>query len=362
MHSMVVPEAAIGVAPDAQGAPSQGALGWAADSPPLNAADFVWGVGPWGHSAQESFVSLPTVALATARFTSPVGTIWTRTTQLLHPNENYPILVIHDSFAGQGASENKVFTMNLMAKGDVDTPAGKMSPPLRTFNNQWHPEAAKRELPSAGPIFTLRPGLNRLGFRGQWIIDWDLYTHSTASQEALVGNWAHNWHPGLEQGQFLQANSRPFEERQHILRIRGNGAFRVLILPYRKGEARADLQVRQQGSNSVITAGNETTVVGEGFYSFRSPLRHILATFSTEAVSGAGLRLAGGPTEVIVEPARTRLTVHGASGLRRVTLPGSWKVEGTARGGTQLVRRGEEWLFDYRGGQPQTFTLVKAGS
>ena len=68
--------------------------------------------------------------------------------------------------------------------------------------------------------------MNRLRFTGQlWKlhptvgIDWDLYTIAGEDQQAHIGNWAHAWHPSPEQGQFRKANGRPFEERQHILRV-----------------------------------------------------------------------------------------------------------------------------------------------
>src|SRR5205807_2202624 len=79
-----------------------------------------------------------------------------------------------------------------------------------------------------------------------------LYTITSAQQEAQVGSWAHGWHPSREQTQFAQANGREFEERQHILRIKGTGPFQVLILPYRKGQKRNDLQVKQERTKVTV--------------------------------------------------------------------------------------------------------------
>ena len=61
-------------------------------------------------------------------------------------------------------------------------------------------------------------------------------------QQALIGNWAHTWHPAQEQGEFEKSHGRKFEERQHILRLRGQGPFTVLIVPYRKGEQRPEVK------------------------------------------------------------------------------------------------------------------------
>jgi hypothetical protein len=151
-----------------------------------------------------------------------------------------------------------------MAESEVNTPAGAMSPPLRSSKHN-------NERPSAGKVFPVQPGLSRLRFAGQWLINWDLYTVSFQSQEAQLGNWAHSWHPSREQSEFSKATGRAFEERQHILRIKGNGPFKILILPYRKGERRDDLQVKQDGSSVIIAAKDETTVVGETFYTYMSP-------------------------------------------------------------------------------------------
>src|SRR4029450_8928679 len=137
------------------------------------------------------------------------------------------------------------FSLNLMAQGEVDTPAGRKAPPLRAHK-------PNNERPSAGEVFPLRPGLNRLGFTGQWLIDWDLYTLASQPQEAQIGNWAHSWHPSREKSEFAKDNRRAFEEPQHILRIKGQRSFKVFIVPFRKGERLNDLQVQQEGSSVTI--------------------------------------------------------------------------------------------------------------
>jgi len=245
MHSGVLPEAKIGHP-------------WDKENPPLNAG------GGWNNSKQESFATAAGGAKAVATFQMGKLT-WTRAVTLVHPDENRPAILIEDAFSGEGAGEPKVFTLNLMADGDVETPAGKVTPPPRLHNNN-----DRKELPSAGQVITLAPGVNRLGFTGQkWKahpsqgVDWGVFVLTAEEQQCQIGNWAHTWHPGNETGAFQKANGRAFEERQHILRVRGKGGFRALIVPYRKGEAIADLKVETEGAAVKITGGGQTTVLAK---------------------------------------------------------------------------------------------------
>jgi hypothetical protein len=141
-----------------------------------------------------------------------------------------------------------------MAQGAVSTPAGDLTPTPRL----WDDAKGIKELPSAGQIFDLKPGLNRLGFDGQWGVDFDVYTYSNQAQQAQIGDWGHTWHPGQEQVEFQKAQGRHFEERQHILRIKGTGAFVTIIAPRRKGEPRAEVQAKDAAGGLAVTVGDET--------------------------------------------------------------------------------------------------------
>jgi len=85
-------------------------------------------------------------------------------------------------------------------------------------------------------------------------------------QKLQIGNWAHTWHPGGEAAEFQKANGRGFEERQDILRIRGQGGFKVLILPRRKGEGTADLKVGTEGEALRITSAGQATILAKDGY------------------------------------------------------------------------------------------------
>jgi hypothetical protein len=49
-------------------------------------------------------------AYAQAHFRAGQGTGWTRSIYSIHPNEDYPFIVIRDSFAGPDAEASEIFT------------------------------------------------------------------------------------------------------------------------------------------------------------------------------------------------------------------------------------------------------------
>ena len=109
-------------------------------------------------------------------------TAWLRTVSLVTADPLMPVLLIRDTFSGKDAAAAKIFTLNLMAEGAVETPAGPQTPPVRTFPYAEKTSDPATQMPSAGEVFPLSPGVNRLGFTGQkWKghltegIDWDVY-------------------------------------------------------------------------------------------------------------------------------------------------------------------------------------------
>jgi hypothetical protein len=332
MHSVLLPESHTGHP-------------WDKDRVPLKAGK------PWMESTQDAYASFRTAGFASARFTGFDGQVWRRTVTMLHPQEASPIIVLEDRLEGKSADQLRVWSMNLMAEGEVETPAGRVSPPLRST-------VGKGELPSAGQVFPLPPGLNRLGFRGQWLIDWDLYTLADLAQQAHVGNWSHGWHPEREMSEFKAANKKAFEERQHILRVRGTGTLTVLIVPRRKGAKPADVQLQRNGKGVAISGTNGAMIVGDSHYSYKGSDKQVLATFGPKEGKSEGLRIAGGPAELLVGEKQALLTVHGPPGKRRWTLPGDWQIQ-AGQEAQKLTRQGSEWEYDYAGGEPHTVTLLK---
>lgn len=329
VHSVVLPEAKTGHP-------------WDKDRAPLR------GQQVWQDSAQDAFASFQASAFAAAHFMTG-GLVWRRTVYSLHADEAAPVLVIEDRLEGKGADQPRVWSMNLMAEGDVDTPAGKVTPPLRSNHG-------KGEQPSAGKVFDLPAGLNRLGFRGQWLIDWDLYTVADAPQQAHVGNWGHDWHPDREKNEFKATNKRPFEERQHILRIRGGGPLTVLLLPRRKGAKQRDISVKRDGHDILVTSEEETTRFDGARYVYRGPGKRVLATFNNLPAEAEGLKIAGGPLEIVLHEGQAIVTAQGPRGARRFFLPGNWRVQAGHESGAPTFGDGE-WVWDYPGGEQRRIVL-----
>jgi hypothetical protein len=139
-----------------------------------------------------------------------------------------------------------------MATGPVETAEGSREVPVSSA-------PAK---PLAGALFVLSPGVTRLGFKGQWGVDFDVFIVADGSQQATVTGWKHFWHPGREAGEYNQATGSKFEEAQYILRLRGTGAFEVLIVPYHRGRRPQDLAVTRtsDGLLSVLRGGKTTAL------------------------------------------------------------------------------------------------------
>lgn len=278
----------------------------------------------------------------------------------IHPDEAHPIIVLRDTFDGPDAAASKVFSLNLMAQGAVETPAGPMTPALRTYDGQGNRAPGKQELPSAGTVFPLAPGLSRLRFTGQWVIDWDLYILAGEPQQAHIGNWAHLWHPGPEQAEFQAAQGREFEERQHILRVKGTGAFQVLILPQRKEEPRDDVRVVQEGDVVRITSGTGETILAEDYYAFFHGGRKGLATFAGRRADAYGLTAEGGPVEVLAVADRVTVSLHGTEGVRRISVPGEWEIRELHGVKAASTSESGVWTVRYAGGAAASVVLGKA--
>lgn len=186
---------------------------------------------------------------------------WTRAVSAAPLAEAATVVAIQDTFSGDGAKGGRIFTLNLCAEGAVETPAGTVLPiPRFHGSGSRHPD--RRENPSAGPVFPLPAGIQRLRFTGQaWPrhpaggVDFDVYVIADTPQSGLLGHWAHAWHPGAEIREFEEANGRPFEERQHILRLRSEDRFQVVLVVWPKGSLPPGLQVTRDAAAVVVRAG-----------------------------------------------------------------------------------------------------------
>jgi hypothetical protein len=311
-HSLVLPESSLGVR-------------WDQDDVPFTA-----GTSPWRIVAQEAFESFSYASRSVSRFTA-ANSAWTRSVRLLAGNPDIPVIAIEDTFSGSDSAVPKVWTMNLMSNAEVETPQGPVVPPLRVWANG--------ERPSAGPVQALAPGLNRYRFTGQWGIDWDLYADSGTGMEALIGNWAHDWHPDAEAVQFQSANGRAFRERQNILRFRSTRAFRVFLVAFEKRAAAPNVSV-DDGGRTVLRQGDTEASFDDRSYLYKDGERTVVATFTSELVRANGIEVSGGPTEVVLEAQRVTITAHGARGTRHIALPS-----------------GDPYVLNYEEGNPTTVVL-----
>jgi hypothetical protein len=282
---------------------------------------------------------------------------WQRTVRNLHPDPAHPVIVIDDAFGGKELAHLPVVsTLTLMAQGAVTTPAGKQTPVERTHQAKDNTSTTPDQLPYTGPAFPLAQGLNKFAFTGQWGIDWDLYTDAATPMQASLGNWGNQWHPSTEQGQFRRAQGKPYEERQHILRVRGQDAMRFIILPYRKGQRPEPFQVERQASGIVIHSGQMTLMLGAHGYACSRGTRQSVTAFDAEPVEGLGMRVAGGPAELILNGKAGHLTLAGPAGDRKIRLPKLWKEMASPA----MLKAGEEWTVKFDGGKPLTLK-VEAG-
>jgi hypothetical protein len=189
-------------------------------------------------------------ARAAARFENK-GSFWNRRVWDYRSDPTAPVLRIRDEFSGTGAADQKIFSLTLMATGPVDTAVG-----LREV-----PYSSAPAKPSAGAPLALAPGVTRLGFKGQWGVDFDVFIVAERAQQATITGWMHFWNPTREADEYKLATGRKFEEAQYILRVRGASAFDVLIVPYR-GKRPPDLTVMRisDGVLSVLRGGKTTAL------------------------------------------------------------------------------------------------------
>ena len=323
---------------------------WNADNLPLDVG------GKWGTAQETHFAGFEHASDSETSFLASDGTVWTRGVTIVAPDLRYPVIYVHDHFSGPGSSASKVLTWNLMAHGPVTTPAGQYTP-IERLNTSGTNEP--NALPSNGPEHALGAGLQHFLFTGRlWPahetkgIDWDLYLVPDGVERFYIGSWGHDRHSGRETGEYQRANGTPFRESQYILRVLGTGSFSTIILPYRKTEA-PTRTVTQERCGVRISQGGETLCVGERSYQFSDDMRTILSTFDAQHAELNGLKIAGGPTEVVLAANEVKICASGAAGKRTIMLPGSWTVP---RGVTKI---GTTYSVDYLGGQAIVFILKK---
>jgi hypothetical protein len=129
----------------------------------------------------------------------------------------------------------------------------------------------------------------------------------------------------------------------------------MIILPYRKGERPANLTVTKQNTDTVIQSGSLTlTLTTNGFFCENGNHKN-LTSFGAEPMEMKGLRLAGGPAELVLAETGGTLTLSGAAGARAVRLPEEWALVDN-----HLVKKaGDECTVIYEGKTPMTMKIER---
>ena len=286
-----------------------------------------------------------------ATFTSTDGTVWTRAVRTMAFDPEYPAIYVMDKFAGPSAATGKTLTWNLMAAGAVATPAGTVTPQVRFSSGCQSPAG---QLPSTGNVYGLGQGLSRFTFTGvNWPkhaaggINWDLYLASQdAAGQFFIGNWGHGCQSSREMGDFQRANGVVFSEAQHILRVHDTGSFTTLLLPYPK-TAQPARTVTQAACGIQITQGGEQTCFNDSAATFTNGSKNILSVYDESSQTAFGVRMSGGPQEVVVQSGQITWTLSGAAaGVRSITLPaGNWSASPAITGS------GNVFTYAWPGGQ-----------
>lgn len=350
MHNLVIPEAEWG-------------MPWNADIPKRDDGHF-WVPGdPWAWRSQTQAPVLSFAHSGVAQFhTAHNGPDldWTRTVTSIFPDPAFPLILVRDQFGGARADESMTFNLTQMATGAVLTPAGPVLPEPRFYDLN-----GEKQAPSGGEIYDLPAGLNRFQFTGQQFgtagvtpaIDWDLYDVAPGPRQFCIGSWGHNSACG-KGGEYAAANNgAAYEQRQYLFHLKGTGGFRTLLVPRRKGTPPP--VVTLEGEALVVALGEATVRITDGNYSFTGPTRDVVSTHDAQGLAALGMRVQGGPTEVVYDKVAKTLTItaHGAAGPRQITVPtGAWTVESGAASNVD-----GKWALDYQGGDPAVVVLAQAG-
>jgi hypothetical protein len=327
-HSLVLPESTFGNVPFPQ-------------------ADYQMheGLAPWRNLDGGGFLSMDYMGQSMATSSNPERTMtWQRRVRSYRFEDPFPIVLIDDRFSGPSASDPKIFALNLMARDAVRTPKGDLTPQLRT-----NPGGNSKIGASATQAVVLDPGINPIRFTGQWGVNFDAHVISGEAQQLSIGHWGHTWTTTNARNEFQAAQRRPFEERQHILRLRGNDSFRVLLAARRASDSAPE--VTQEGADLKVLfpTGNEARI-GEDYSLYRNADTLVLTMLANGDLESSGFRVMGGPSELTIRGSQISIRAHGAAGARRFRFPVPVSHE-------QLTRDGEDYIWNYEGGAPARIVI-----
>src|SRR6185295_2236667 len=129
-------------------------------------------------------------------------------------------------------------------------------------------------------------------------INWKLIFNSAVSTfQFLLGNWGHGCQESRSAAEFNTANSRVFDEKQHILRIHGTADSEYSILPVPKTSTATSTPTAQACGNQIVQ-GSETTCYDKDHFEYTDgATKQVLATWTTASKTAHGMTISGGPAE-----------------------------------------------------------------
>jgi hypothetical protein len=185
---------------------------------------------------------------------------WRREIILVRPDVEHPVIVIRDTLAKPG---EHMATFWLQTEGEIGTPGGPLTPPVRGCPATPTPTA--EQSPSAAKVpGPLPAGVNTFRFRGHdWmklypeafakagindvgpVVDVDVHVVNAAPVEAVVGQWRTFDHGN----RFVGGSS---DDRQYLRVKFTGGTHTTVFTPFVRGKRPADL--------AVVAAGDEVTI------------------------------------------------------------------------------------------------------
>lgn len=277
----------------------------------------------WPLSYVTAFANLGYSSSVTVTMKTRDNETWDRKINMIHVNDSLPIIMFFDSVSGNA---NNIWSMMMMSEGPVLTPAGPITPEKRLYDNR-----SLKQLPTATPQKSMKPGLNRFVFTGQdWVahpsggINWNLYTVSKSQTDFSLAQWGTTWQNDIETSEFLKTNKRRYSEEQQILRLRSNKPFYNILLPYAKNtQPYKDENVRYIGNNMVELQQNGKQIFLTPYYYYVKDNDNVWVGLLS--VSGGysydGYGVSGGYTELQDSAGVVKIRVHGNSGVRTINLP-----------------------------------------
>ena len=297
---------------------------------------------------------------------------WDRAVTVIHVNENYPILYIHDSISGSDAGIPLIKTQSMLADGSVKIPDGSLyTPRFYRWSGNDHGNSSGRA-PAGGQPVSLSPGLNKFEFTGQQFgksgnllpaIDWDLYEVADAGKQFCIGGWEHTEAELYAKNLYKQVNGTDFVHKQQILRMKGSGSdgFKTLIVPRFKGTTAPTVQ--RVGDMFVVTLGKEVTRVHDTFYAYDNSEKSVLSSYTFHPASGLNMTVSGGAAEMTLDKKKKTIsvTVHSkknAAGVKLSLPRGNWFLQ---EGHAVYEPNEKVWVVDYDGAEAVSL-LFNAGN